>query len=176
VDVRAVVSAGIARLGRLGELLEHGTPQERKIVVQAFLARMEISPREGKGSAYFAALPVGVGTLSFRMVAGAGFETDGRLAAPSHSAGQMTQSPGQDLAQVGPRQQVAEGGASKRRTEAELTRTNPGLDQSTTGAQRDGLWIEQIAIIAEAWPRLPNRIQEAVLVIVCAVTDHTGEG
>ena len=42
--------------------------------MQAFLARMEISPREGKGAAYFAALPVGVGTLSFRMVAGAGFE------------------------------------------------------------------------------------------------------
>ena len=74
VDVRAIVDAGIARLGRLGELLEHGSPEERKTLVQAFLARIEISPRDGKGAAYFAALPMGVGTLSFEMVAGAGFE------------------------------------------------------------------------------------------------------
>ena len=74
VDVRAVVNAGISRLGRLGELLEHGTMEERKTLVQAFLQRIEISPRKRKGAAYFAQLPAGVGTLSFEMVAGAGFE------------------------------------------------------------------------------------------------------
>ena len=74
MDVRAIVGAGIALLGRLGELLEHGSPEERKMLVQAFLARMEISPREGKGAAFFAALPVGVGTLSFGMVGGARHE------------------------------------------------------------------------------------------------------
>lgn len=49
VDVHAIVDAGIARLGRLGELLEHGSPEERKLLVQAFLARLEISPQDGKG-------------------------------------------------------------------------------------------------------------------------------
>jgi hypothetical protein len=36
---------------------------------------IEISPRDGKGTAYFAGLPVGVGISSFVTVAGAGFGT-----------------------------------------------------------------------------------------------------
>ena len=37
-------------------------------------ARMEISPTKNTGAAYFAMLPADVGSLSFQMVAGAGFE------------------------------------------------------------------------------------------------------
>jgi DNA invertase Pin-like site-specific DNA recombinase len=74
VDVQSIVDDGIARLAGLGQLLAHGGPLERKTLVQAFLTRIEISPRDGKGTAHFARLPVGVGISSFAMVAGAGFE------------------------------------------------------------------------------------------------------
>jgi hypothetical protein len=50
--------------------LEHGTTEERKTLIQAFLQRSEIYSREPKGAAYFGQLPVGIGTLSFGMVAG----------------------------------------------------------------------------------------------------------
>ena len=74
VDVRAIVDDGIARLGRLGELPQNGSLDEQKMLVQSFLARMEISPTKNTGAAYFATLPADVGSLSFQMVAGAGFE------------------------------------------------------------------------------------------------------
>ena len=74
VYVQSIVDDGIARLAGLGQLLAHGGPLDRKTLVQAFLTRIEISPRDGKGTAYFARLPVGVGISSFALVAGAGFE------------------------------------------------------------------------------------------------------
>ena len=71
VNVKAVVDAGIARLRRFGEFLAHGSLEEQKSVVRAFLARIDLSPREGRGEAHFVRFPA---SSSFEVVAGAGFE------------------------------------------------------------------------------------------------------
>ncbi len=71
VNVKAVVDAGMAQLRRFGELLAHGSIEEQKSLVQAFLARIELSPRDGRGEAYFVRLP---SNCSFEVVAGARYE------------------------------------------------------------------------------------------------------
>ena len=49
----------------------HPLRDERKMLVESFLARMEVSPTKNTGAACFATLPADVGNLSFQMVAGA---------------------------------------------------------------------------------------------------------
>lgn len=71
VNVKAVVDAGIAQLRRFGELLAHGSIEEQKSIVQAFLARIDLSPREGRSEAYFVRL---LANCSFEVVAGARYE------------------------------------------------------------------------------------------------------
>jgi DNA invertase Pin-like site-specific DNA recombinase len=71
VDVKAVVDAGIAQLGRFRELLDHGTVEEQKTLVQAFVARIDLSSRNQTGAAHFFRLPE---NCSFELVAGARYE------------------------------------------------------------------------------------------------------
>ena len=53
--------------------------QGRRSDVQAFLARIELSPKDGRGAAYFTRLPV---NCSFEMVAGARYETVQKILEP----------------------------------------------------------------------------------------------
>jgi hypothetical protein len=68
IDVEAVVDAGIARLHDLRGLLDHGTIEEQKSVVQSFVQRIELSAKNNSLAAYFYALPT---NCSFELVAGA---------------------------------------------------------------------------------------------------------
>ena len=79
VDVKAIVQAGMERLKRFRQLLEHGSLEEQKSLVQAFLARIELSPKDGRGAAYFTRLPV---NCSFELVAGARYEPVQKILEP----------------------------------------------------------------------------------------------
>jgi hypothetical protein len=71
IDVKAVVEAGMARLHDLRGLLDHGTIEEQKTVVQSFVQRIELSAKNNSLAAYFYALPT---NCSFDLVAGARYE------------------------------------------------------------------------------------------------------
>ena len=104
-------------------------------------------------------------------MAASGFEPDRRPPELSVDLGRRISSSGQEAAQVGPGQQVAEGVASKGRTEAGLPDTDPGFGRSTAGAQQEhdgedgGIAIQQIM---EAWPWLLEAIRMAILAVVQA--------
>jgi hypothetical protein len=61
----------MARLRDLRGLLDHGSPEEQKALVQAFVHRIELSPKESTGTACFYRLPA---SSSFGLVAGARYE------------------------------------------------------------------------------------------------------
>jgi len=77
----------MARLSDLRGLLDHGSPEERKTIVLAFVHRIELSPQNTTGTACFYKLPA---PASLGMVAGARFE---RVQIQMEPAGRFTTRP-----------------------------------------------------------------------------------
>ena len=100
---------------------------------------------------------------------------------PRAKVGPAESQSGPDHAQVGHLQEVADGGSCKGRTGAGPEKSKPGLETSTTGAQRTlaaGTQFpqpdSQLSVIVETWNDLLMGVREAVVVIIDGYNSSQG--
>jgi hypothetical protein len=83
------------------------------------------------------------------------------------------------VSQLGQGQELDQEAMSKGRTEHDLTKSDTGLAESTTGAQRIGPFggtvldgNDDLALVLQTWHRLPRVVQGAILAMVKATISN----